>query len=94
MLIHSQHGKRNARSGCGKGSSPARRRSFAQARRAGHHHASGTPGQEGARLAELSRKVWLSLVQRVDLSWNECGGMRVQQTLLVSSLGLHPPWLQ
>lgn len=27
-----------------KGSSPTRRSSFAQARRAGHHHASGTPG--------------------------------------------------
>lgn len=53
------------------------------------------PGQEGARLADLfkiSREAWLSLMQRVDLPWNEAAGSHGggPQTLLMSSLGLHP----
>lgn len=58
MLICSQYGKRNVRSDCGKGSSfpeTAAPQGEVAVHRQGEQ-ASGTLGEEGARLAELFKR--------------------------------------
>lgn len=92
MLIHSPHSKRNARSDCGKGSSFPKAAALQALHRQGEQ-VTIVPVAHLARRADLSRKVWLSLVQRLNFSWNECGGVREQQTLPMSLLGVHPSWL-
>ena len=100
MLTRSQHRKGNARSDCGEGSTfpeAAALHGAAALHRQGEQTitcASGTPGWEGARLAELfkiSREAWLSFTRRVDLLWSKAVGRHRGTADLPGELAWPPP---